>query len=208
MAPMTRPALMMGTAPMLGRISPAIADGTAAQNGEPFAACSPSSFVGLRKLAAATAFLREVSGLKNPAPSPRMMSTVRPDSSTIEAVITVPSCLALARAAFAARSAMSSVSSIIAGLLSIQTWSIKPHTGAFRHRFPSRNLVGDVFGGGFRRERFGLNGIAGETVGDFRRIRQRVDLSVQPCNQRCRHSRRSHHGVPRSAYEPRQRLGN
>ena len=73
----------------------------------------------LPELAAATAFLREVSGLKNPAPSPRMMSTVRPPSSTIEAVITVPSCLALAKAAFAARSAMSSVSSIISGLLSI-----------------------------------------------------------------------------------------
>jgi len=32
------------------------AAGTAAQNGEPFAACSPRSFVGFRKLAAATAF--------------------------------------------------------------------------------------------------------------------------------------------------------
>ena len=107
------PGLDDGHRAMLGRISPARAAGTAAQNGEPFAACSPSSFVGFRKLAAATAFLREVSGLKNPAPSPRMMSTVRPASSTIEAVITVPSCLALAKAAFATRSAMSSVSSII-----------------------------------------------------------------------------------------------
>jgi hypothetical protein len=48
---------MMGTAPMLGRISPARAAGTAAQNAEPFAACSPSSFVGFRKLVAATVFL-------------------------------------------------------------------------------------------------------------------------------------------------------
>jgi len=43
------------------------------------------------------------------------MSTVRPDSSTTETVITVPSCLALAKAAFAAHSAISSVSSIIIG---------------------------------------------------------------------------------------------
>ena len=61
MAPMMRPPLTIGTAPMLGRISSASAAGTAAQNGEPFAACSPSSFVGFLKLAAATAFFREVS---------------------------------------------------------------------------------------------------------------------------------------------------
>ena len=57
----------------------------------------------------------EVSGLKNPAPSPRIRSTVRPDSSTTVAVITVPSCFAWAKAAYTARSKMSSVSSIIIG---------------------------------------------------------------------------------------------
>ena len=98
---------------MLGRTSPCSTAAAADQNAEPFNAISPSSFVAFRKLAAAMALACEVSGLKKPAPSPRITSTVRPASSTTDAVITVPRALAFARAAFAARSAISRVRSMM-----------------------------------------------------------------------------------------------
>jgi hypothetical protein len=59
------------------------------------------------------AFPREVSGVRNPVPSPRAHSTSRPASSTTVTVIGVPSSFALACAALTAFSAISSVISII-----------------------------------------------------------------------------------------------
>jgi hypothetical protein len=53
------------------------------------------SAVEIRKLAEATAFAREVSGVKKPVPSARAESTSRPDSSTTVTVIGDPSCFAL-----------------------------------------------------------------------------------------------------------------
>src|SRR5262245_39537424 len=75
------------------------------------------SAVEMRKLAAATAFARDVSGVKNPVPSPRAESTRRPASSTTVIVIGDPSCLALSWAAFTARSAMASVMSTMSSFL-------------------------------------------------------------------------------------------
>ncbi len=69
--------------------------------------------VGRRNAAAATAFAREVSGVKNPVPSPRAESTSRPASSTTVIVIGEPMALALACAARSTFSASSSVMSII-----------------------------------------------------------------------------------------------
>src|SRR2546423_4337861 len=76
-APITRPAFMSGTAPMLGSASPRSTAGTAAQKAEPFIAMSPSSLVARRNATAATAFARAVSVLEKPAPSPRAMRTGR-----------------------------------------------------------------------------------------------------------------------------------
>src|SRR5262245_5749122 len=74
------------------------------------------SAVEMRKFAAATAFAREVSGVKKPVPSPRADSTRRPASSTTVIVIGDPSCFALSWAAFTARSAMASVMSTMSSL--------------------------------------------------------------------------------------------
>src|SRR2546426_5702334 len=139
MAPMTLPFLTIGTPPMLGSASPRKTVGAAAQNGEPFSAISPSSFVERRKLAAATALACEVCGLKNPAPSPRITSTVRPASSTTEAVITVPSAFAFASAALAARSAISRVSSIMI--------FVPPYRSLLQRRRGSRQAELSVPGG-------------------------------------------------------------
>jgi hypothetical protein len=68
------------------------------------------SLVGRLNAAAATALAREVSGVKNPVPSPRADKTKRPASSTTVAVIGVPSSRAFACAALTAFSAISSVS--------------------------------------------------------------------------------------------------
>ena len=83
----------------------------------PFATSSASSAVRFLNVAAATALAREVSVLKNPVPSPRALSTSRPDSSTTVTVIGALSARAFACAAFTAVSASSSVMSTIVALL-------------------------------------------------------------------------------------------
>src|SRR6266851_4015662 len=113
MAPITRPFTTIGTAPWLARSWPGTALPTWAQNGEPFWTRSARSAVDMRKFAAAIALAREVSGVKKPVPSPREHSTSRPASSTTVIVIGVPRALAFSRAARDARSAISSVSSIM-----------------------------------------------------------------------------------------------
>jgi hypothetical protein len=59
------------------------------------------------------ALARDVSGVKKPVPSPRAHSTSRPASSTTVTVMGVPRARAFSRATRTARSAMSSVISII-----------------------------------------------------------------------------------------------
>ena len=94
-------------------------------------ACSPSSVVDLRKAAAATALAFEVSGVKKPVPSPREHSTRRPASSTTVTVIGVPRARAFSCAARTARSAITSVSSIISPTFLVTSGSL-PCSGPHR----------------------------------------------------------------------------
>src|SRR5262245_46657476 len=96
---------------MLGSASPPRTVATLPQKaGDDSLSCA-MSLVGRLNAAAATALPREVSGVKNPVPSPREDKTKRPASSTTVAVIGVPSSLAFSVAALTALSAISSVSS-------------------------------------------------------------------------------------------------
>src|SRR5215475_14395858 len=98
---------------MLGSASPPRTVATLPQKaGDDSLSCA-MSLVGRLNAAAATALPREVSGVKNPVPSPRADKTKRPASSTTVAVIGVPSSLAFACAALTAFSAISSVSPAI-----------------------------------------------------------------------------------------------
>src|SRR6266700_4211477 len=96
---------------MLGRAAPPRTAATLPQKAGADSLRFAISLVGRRNAAAATALAREVSGVKNPAPSPRADKTKRPASSTTVAVIGVPSSRAFACAALTAFSAISSVSS-------------------------------------------------------------------------------------------------
>src|SRR5207244_10553143 len=78
MPPTTRPPRTSGAPPGVGSAWPSRIAGTVRQNAEPLLASSPSSVVDFLNAAAATAFAREVSGVKKPVPSPRALSTRRP----------------------------------------------------------------------------------------------------------------------------------
>src|SRR6185503_7612383 len=116
MPPMTLPLTTMGVPPWLGSTCPGSTPGTMAQNMPPFCARSASTAVEARKLAAAVALAREVSGLRKLVPSPRAERTRRPASSTTVTVMGVPSAFALSWAARTARSAIASVISIMSVL--------------------------------------------------------------------------------------------
>src|SRR5688572_11460676 len=113
MAPITFPPERTGTPPMLGRASPCSTLEILLQKAGDESLRRTISLVGRRKAAAATALPREVSGVKNPAPSPRADKTRRPASSTTVTVIGVPCSRAFACAAFSAFSAISSVNAAI-----------------------------------------------------------------------------------------------
>src|SRR6185295_19141658 len=114
---MMRPPRTSGAPPGVGSACPSRITGTVFQNAEPLAATSASSVVERLNAAAATALAFDVSGVKNPVPSPRAHTTSRPPSSTTLTVIGEPSSLAFACAARTACSASSSVISTIGVLL-------------------------------------------------------------------------------------------
>src|SRR4030095_5941303 len=117
MPPITRPGRTSGAPPGVGSAWPSRITGTVFQNAEPLAATSASSVVERLNAAAATALAFDVSGVKNPVPSPRAHSTSRPPSSTTVTVIGEPISLARACSARTACSASSSVISTMDALL-------------------------------------------------------------------------------------------
>src|ERR1700682_6514176 len=118
MPPITRPPTTMGAPPSVGRTSPCATIGITCQKPQPFAPSVVNSAVLRRNAAAAVALARDVSGVKNPVPSPRALSTSRPASSTTVTVIGDPSAFAFSCAARTAVSASWSVNWIIANLSS------------------------------------------------------------------------------------------